>query len=58
MTSSIVHNGTCCESLCGTSSPINLKVCAAYFDAIALGQLATFLRGSIAPISLNTLINE
>lgn len=50
-TSSQDHSGTCWLSLCGTTSPISLSACAAYLDATAFGQLATFFSCSTAPIS-------
>ena len=45
------HVGTCWLNLWGTSSPISLRVCAAYLEAIPLGLEATFFRDSMAPIS-------
>ena len=58
LTSSIVHNGTCCDNLCGTSSPIKRNACAAYLDAIAFGQLATFFNAFTAFISLNIYVEK
>ena len=50
-TSSADQWGTFWLSLCGISSPINRSVWAAYLDAMALGDEATDLSGSMAPIS-------
>ena len=36
---------TCWLSLCGTCSPINRSVSAAYLEAMALGEEATDLSG-------------